>query len=156
MTTSYIASTVLHLLIGIAMMAGFGFTMRMEMRKGWQYPVSAILAFFTVCFILLAGIRVGTEHERGQPLSASVIADEGLYLLQPATNLVCLVPATLNGLTALLESNGPPAYYKGVITRTNKGSVVAIRDTNAEVVLRVWPRPPEEKGSVAKKPMIVL
>lgn len=110
-------------------------------RDGVRPFEAVLLGTVTIGLSVFSGANM--KLGRGQLLPASGISNEGLYLLQPATTVVCLTPAKLNGLTAILEPSGHPVYYEGVTTETNSGPVVAIRSKDGEVVLKSFPVSPE-------------
>ena len=80
-----------------------------------------------------------SEIHEGQLLSGRVISDNKLYLIGTTTNVVCLIPAKLNGLTAIVEPDGPPRYYEAVEMETNQGPVIAVKAKDGEMVLKPFP-----------------
>lgn len=118
-----------------------------------DFALLYLVGAFTILGPLISGLYVGRifNGQNGQLIHASAIADKGLYLLQPATNVVCLMPAKLNGLTALLESNGSPAYYEAIRSETNAGPVVALRNGEGEMVLVAFPVSPERLARQSEK-----
>ena len=142
------------LVVGLAML-GFALWFTRRNPKELALPVSCILMGATMFWH--GGNKIGAERGKGRLLPASAIIERGLYLLQLPTNTVVrLTPAMLNGLTATLEPIGPrfPAYYyEGFKMETNAGPVIAVRNGDGELVLKVFPLSQEEgKKQMTERP----
>jgi hypothetical protein len=103
--------------------------------------LSVVLLITAVALIWLSGATVGTAFNKDEPLTASALEDKQIYLLEPVTNMVRLVPAKLNNLTGVAEPCGAPAYYTGVETGTNHGPVAAIRTKKGAEKERIMLKP---------------
>lgn len=134
-----------YLAFGFVFLIAFGYARiagkKIDENERWAC-LCIILALMAAAMIWMSGMRFGTEFLNGKLLPASAIRNKELYRLQPATNVICLTPAKLNGLTALLEPNNSPAYYEAIRAETNSGPVVAIK-VDGEMILKAFPVSPE-------------
>ena len=125
--------TLIFLIIGLALMIGYGFSM----RKPNERPFTAFLLFVGAFCIFISGVCL--KPGDGTLFFSRNFSENNLYLVGPTTNVVCLIPAKLNELTAIAEPNGQPAYYTGVRMETNQGPVIAVKTKDGEIVLKSFP-----------------
>ncbi|TSC67645.1 MAG: hypothetical protein CEO19_121 [Parcubacteria group bacterium Gr01-1014_73] len=103
-----------------------------------HYPsLVMFLAFSAAICIWLSGTYV--QSGKGKLLTSSAIVDKNLYLFGATTNVVCMIPAKLNGLTTVVESDGIPAYYTGLKMEANSGPVIAVKTKDGDIVLKPFP-----------------
>ena len=136
-----ISLTVISLTVGLVLMIGYGVKMR---KPHYDGSVTALLFFLAALCLCGSGFFLGIS--KGFLFTSQHLFENKLYLVGPTTNVVCLIPAKLNSLTAIVEPGGSPRYYEGVEMETNWGPVVAIKIKNGKMVLKPFPL----KGGVEK------
>ena len=125
--------TLIFLIVGLALIIGYGFSI----RQSNNWPFSVYLLVVGASSIFISGVYL--KPSKGILFASSNLSENNLYLVGPTTNVVCLIPAKLNSLTAIVEPGGSPRYYKGVEMETNWGPVVAIKIKNGKMVLKPFP-----------------
>jgi len=122
-------------IVGVLVLIGFGFIVRKSKELDPFYcvmpPFLAALLFFG------SGVKITSLKD--QLLTGLAIPEKNLYLVGTTTNVVCLIPARLNGLTAIVEPDGSPRYYGAVEMEANQGPVIAVKAKDGEIVLKPFP-----------------
>ena len=128
-------------IVGIGALIVFGIGMKLKSID----PILVVLASVVVAVSFFGSGVSFSDFHRGQLLPGRVISDNKLYLVGTTTNVICLIPARLNGLTAIVEPDGSPRYYGAVEMEANQGPVIAVKAKDGEIVLKSFPLKEVEK-----------